>query len=218
VRAPFLITAALLTGFWVSACSKPGNRIDKNGNRDGTGATRDILLVDAPRSESTVVSDLEARHLPKPVLVRRAEPKKSAVQKTSSTQPTADHDHATAGQAAVVPALSQTTSALADRPMTLASVPMSVTTSHGEGRRSIGDDLAPWPEGGTRGPGIIIRGGRGGIDDDCDLHRPGARRPGGVAVNDRMPSIGGGIMVNNRVQRFGGGRVGMPSFSRGRIR
>ena len=39
---------------------------------------------------------------------------------------------------------------------------------------------------GRRDPVIIIRGGRGGVDDDCDIHRPGARRLP-LAINQVAP-------------------------------
>ncbi len=41
---------------------------------------------------------------------------------------------------------------------------------------------------------VIIRGGPGGIDDDCDIRHP--RSHGGIAVNSSAPAFGGRGMTN----------------------
>jgi hypothetical protein len=65
------------------------------------------------------------------------------------------------------------------------------------------------------GPGtIIIRGGMGGIDDDCKRHPNGMTTPGypggGIAINNRMPTLGSGpVMANNPSRRpFQPGHMG----------
>ena len=58
-----------------------------------------------------------------------------------------------------------------------------------------------------RGGAVIIRGGAGGIDDDCAIHRRGGRVAGGgvapggpaVLVNDRDPRRG--TLINERAPR-----------------
>ena len=63
-----------------------------------------------------------------------------------------------------------------------------------------------FPERGM-GPGtIIIRGGAGGIDDDCKKHPNGMTTPGypggGIAINNRMPTLGSGpVMASNPSRR-----------------
>lgn len=87
--------------------------------------------------------------------------------------------------------MSVTTSAVQEAPGLgdLATVPASTlpaargpSSGDFEGHRSPTDGLSPDPL-------VILRGGRGGLRDDCDLHNRGARP---AAVNRMAPPIGGG--------------------------
>lgn len=55
----------------------------------------------------------------------------------------------------------------------------------GGGLLSRGNGQSEWPGAAGRGPGIIIRGARGGIDDDCDERHPRFRGP--IAINSLAP-------------------------------
>ncbi len=204
MRARILIAAAVVTGGWLAACSKPSSQ---NGqNADPKSGTRDILLAEAPRSEGAVVSDLEARNAPKSAPVRGVA-RKSVVRAAAPAE--AGHDHAAMAAPALIQEMSRTVTATTDIPLRLAMATAPAAPIFGAARPLNGDaggtgETRALPEFGGRGPVIILRGGRGGIDDDCDLHGPRARRPG-VAINRSAPSLGGG----------GYGRTGM---SRGGIR
>lgn len=72
------------------------------------------------------------------------------------------------------------------------------------------DDPNPLPGITGRGGPVIIRGGVGGVDDDCAIHRPrgGVATTGrgvgaGTLVNDRGPR--GGTLINERAPRTSGG-------------
>lgn len=92
--------------------------------------------------------------------------------------------------------------------MAMAPVPSGPAPSNGEGQgtgvgHGRGTLWQPDPPS-----TIIIRGGMGGIDDDCKRHPGGFA--GGIAINNRMPSVGHSpVLANNPSHRpFIPGRIG----------
>jgi hypothetical protein len=101
-------------------------------------------------------------------------------------------------EAAVLPAehvhtVSMTTTSAPEPVLRLAVAPRAPV--FGVARAPDGSELIPvhqtsWvPD--TRGPAIIIRGGMGRPDDDCDELNPRGRRGGGAAVNRLAPPTAG---------------------------
>lgn len=188
VRVRILVAAAVVSGGWLAACSKPAQPADERARAQASENARQIRLAEPPGSDGAVVSDLEARHPLKPVLVRRTSPKQ-AIQATSivespSVAPAPPH----------VMSTTETSMAEAPRVAGLSRAPEAAATGFGG---SIGHGLgafeAPAPASqslgsGSRGPTILIRGGMGGIDDKCDL-RGGHR--GGISINRSAPAFGG---------------------------
>ncbi len=202
MRARIPIAVAFITVGCLAACSKPASQSGQNAHPN-TGA-RDILLAEAPRTEGAVVSDLEARNAPRSAPVRGVA-RKSVVRAAAPAE--AGHDHAAMAAPALVQEMSRTVTATTDIPLRLAMATAPAAPIFGAARPLNGDaggagDTRAFPEFGGRGPAIILRGGRGGIDDDCDLHGPRARRPG-VAINRTAPSLGGGGIGRTGMLRGG---------------
>jgi hypothetical protein len=210
------MVAALTTGAWVGACSRPTSQNDQSTS---TAGTRQIELVNPPSSEVRLASDLEARRAPTPVRSRTTDPLTTQAVAAGQADATPKNDHAMMAAAAVVPEVGRTTSSMIDAPLTLAAAPLPVPAplsatptmlvgdAFGAGSGpSAGNDADPWPGPVTRGPTIIIRGGMGSPVDDCKIHGQGGRGPG-LAINRITPSFGGGEVRGNSGGRFprGGG-------------
>lgn len=186
MRAPTTIAAAFITAGLLGACSTPAP------TPDAEAGERDIRLAPAPRTEEPVASALEA-----PSAVRSAPapaPARSVVVREPEPEP-AGHDHAAVTTDEPVQELRVTTTSSPEPQLRLAMATAPAAPIFGAGRPLEGpggaNDPRAIPNFGTgRGP-IMIRGGRGGIDDDCDLHRPGVGRP--AAVNRLAPPLGGGF-------------------------
>jgi hypothetical protein len=222
VRARTLIRAALMMGGCLAAaCSKPASDNGQKTKPNPAPGTRDIGLIEAPTPDLPLVSALEAGQPLNPTLVRRAVQKKAEPRTAPKAVATAA-SHADVVAAPPVLTLSKTSLSTAAAPvLALAPAPAAVVPAQaapvfGDGRSWRSANHEEQPDGRDRGPGIIIRGARGGTDDHCDLH--GRGRP--VAVNQVAPPVGGDGLINDRFPRLGnGGRVGMPSsFPRGGIR
>ena len=94
-----------------------------------------------------------------------------------------------------------------ETPITLASAPVPSGPAPSSG---VGQGAGEAPHGGRgtlwlpdpQAPTIIIRGGSGGVDDDCKRHPNGYPGMGGpIAINQRMPQRGGpGVLANNPVR------------------
>jgi hypothetical protein len=190
VRERTLIAATLAIGIWSAACSKPDSKLSQQ-----TPPKAGVIQASLPSTPASVpvVSGLEAGHDPQLALARpgnakRAEARTTRVA-TGGAASMAEHNHAALAAAEGLPAMHLTASAetvltlqAAPGAIPLASPPRSEGASSGRG-------FEPQLAGGSRGPTIIIRGGMGGPDDDCDLmHR---RRGFGAAVNRMAPPIGG---------------------------
>jgi hypothetical protein len=182
------IAAACFAAGLLGACSKPASETSRT---DAQAGGRDLQLAETPRTEAPVASALEApgaaRTAPAPAPARRV------VVREPEPEP-AGHDHAAVTTDEPVQELSRTTISSAEPQIGLAMASAPAAPIFGAARPLEGpggaNDPRAIPNFGTgRGP-ILIRGGRGGIDDDCDLHRPGFGRP--AAVNRMAPPLGGG--------------------------
>ena len=182
----FILGGALLVG-WLAGCSPR--------DRAGTApAQRDIRLAAPAQSgvEAPTVSNLEAgrvvSHVPvspppvrqRPVAMREHSGGASAVLE-QAFEPVAP---------ALAPA-SQAAQTISAAPEVLpeaaaAAGPSAADAGSGSGESSGRVDPYHQPVF-PRSPGILIRGGMGGVDDKCDLHRRG--RSGGIAINRMAPSL-----------------------------
>ena len=186
MRVPITIAAAFITAGLLGACSTPAP------NTDAQAGERDLRLAETPRTDGAVASSLEApgatRSAPAPAPARRV------VVREPEPEP-ATHDHAAVPADEPVQELSLTTTSSTEPQLRLAMATAPAAPIFGAARPLEGpggaNDPRAIPNFGTgRGP-IMIRGGRGGVDDDCDLHRPGFGRP--AAVNRVAPALGGGF-------------------------
>jgi hypothetical protein len=189
VRSSIIFGAALLTGGWLAACSRPSAP-------DQAADSRHILLATPAPNDSAVASDLEAGRSAKPSPIpqhaqhTRATASASAVALDPAAATTALPAHAmavTTTTAEPLPSLDLIPAPVAPREAP-ASPPVVGTGWHGMGD---GSDHLFRPPGESRGPVIIIRGGMGGDDDKCDIRPRGHR--GGIAINRMTPSFGGGM-------------------------
>ena len=207
----------VVVGALVVACSKPSTE-------SGEPAVAPTITAQTPMAEQPLVSALEAGQKSELTLVRPAE--KKPLQQVAvkgkgdvpgetpggAPQPSIDLGEITPS----VTTASQAPSADAPMDMAMAPVPSGPAVGgEGSGAGSVGQEPTLIPERGMGGPGtIIIRGGMGGIDDDCKRHPNGASTPGypggGIAINNRMPTLGSGpVMANNPSRRpFTPGRMG----------
>ncbi|MGE0440481.1 MAG: hypothetical protein AB7L66_05605 [Gemmatimonadales bacterium] len=162
---PTALSLSLVASGILAACTAPAPPAAE------AAAPRDVQLVESPAAEAVKVSDLEAG---RPLRARHE----------THEAPTPAPTEALLGPVAG-PTLSTTTMPAAD----LAEAPLSAAPAADEPVVVVGTGVQPmysetgvsWAGG--RGPGVMIRGGRGGPRDDCDLHRPG----GATAVNRLIP-------------------------------
>jgi hypothetical protein len=215
VRERTFIAAALVTGLWAVACSKPDSEISPAPDRKSS-ETAPINLVSTPAPDAPVVSNLEAGRdprlaLPRPLVRKPAElpVRGSGAATVAHANGEASHAHAAAAAAALVPTMRVTTTSVASvaPDVVPAALPPAATVGGGVaiGMDASGSDgSGRYPAVVSRGPAIIIRGGMGSARDDCDLHRrPGFGAFGGggpVAVNRMAPPLGrsmGGPMIAN---------------------
>jgi hypothetical protein len=184
VRVRILIAAAVVTGGWLAACSKPAPEV--------SGSARQIRLAEPPASDSAIVSNLEANKAVKATLVRRsAPPSAEPVERAPGAAAPVEVGAASDVAATPVPEMRMTTSLVAKAPLLEGMRPMPVIPLIGSGhdeRMGRGRDEPGFQSDRSRGPMILIRGGMGGVDDKCDL-RGGHR--GGIAINRSAPSFGG---------------------------
>ena len=176
-RSPGLPFVTLLAGGILAACSGPAPQ-----DTPAAASPRDVRLVEAAVPEEPRVSPLEAGQALK--VVPRARPE----------APRHEHHGAAAVVAAVLepaPPVSETVVTAAElvpapAPAAPAEEPVLLVGRGVEPSYEAGPGFAMAAASGRRDPVIIIRGGRGGVDDDCDLHRPGARRVP-LAINQVTP-------------------------------
>jgi hypothetical protein len=192
VRKRILIAAAIVTSGWLGACSKPTSSNGQESDAMAEKGARQIELADPASQDGAVVSDLEAGRATERTLVQ--------TRKGRSTTPAARVGTPAVDQAVTPPTehvhtLSMTTSSAPDPVLRLATAPAAPV--FGVARAADGSELHPmpgnnWlPDAVNRGPTIIIRGGMGRPDDDCDELNPRGRRGGGAAVNRLAPPTTG---------------------------
>lgn len=206
MRARVFIAAAFTLGCSLAACSgstpelRPAKPVPSDGDRD-------IRLAEPPpAAEPVSVSDLEAgRTLRRPQA--QSPLQRSGTGLGPAPEPTPEPHLVPATLATELiapPSASATAPAVAgeaeDAPQIERASAMPAWTP-GEG----GATGEPQPWGSPRGgPVIIIRGGRGGPDDHCDLGRPGIRgripRPGGIAINRSTPGPSGGMRARGGIR------------------
>lgn len=187
MRERILIAAAIVTSGWLGACSKPTPN-------EQQADSRQIQLADPVRPEGAVVSDLEAGRVAAPVLVQsRRATQRAQVSREATPEPAP----------AIVPethvhTMSTTMTPVPEPVLRLASAPAApvfgvARASDGSGQAAPDNSQLPGMLPGitSRGPGIMIRGGRGTLDDDCDEHNLRGRM-GGTAVNRLAPPMMGG--------------------------
>lgn len=165
--SPSMLTIAVLAG-----CSQPAT-----DTKPAAEPTRDVSLAQPAAADAPLVSALEAG---KP-LQARPEIRRTA----RPINPTA---LLALEQPLTVVATATAVSELVEAPMPAPPAEERETlVDRGAGQwYGVGQTITPIPSEGRRGPGIIIRGGRGGVDDDCDIHRPGVRRVP-MAINQIAP-------------------------------
>jgi hypothetical protein len=178
-----------------AACSKPQTQANgRSGSVNPTG--RDLRLGSSLASDSAVVSDVEAGRIPKPRLNAPVEQYRAPATVKLSRTSHALAEVALARPKLAMPVMTPTMTATAP---TLAMAPTAEsarpTLVVGGGLNAGDGDGAYSGFSGHRGV-VIIRGGPGGIDDDCDIRHP--RSHGGIAINSSAPAFGGsrGVTTN----------------------
>jgi len=190
VRERILIAATILTSGWLGACSKPTSSNGQDIGAKSEKSTRQIELVEPARPEGAVVSDLEAG---RPTARLAVQSKRSATSPRVAREPAPTPEQAIVAEVAHVHTVSMTSSMALEPELRLATAPSAPV--FGVARAADGSELPRIPENRwlpdpvNRGPAIIIRGGNGRPDDDCDLIPRGHRI--GTAVNRLTPPMGG---------------------------
>ncbi|MFN0180285.1 MAG: hypothetical protein ACKVZ0_15905 [Gemmatimonadales bacterium] len=142
---------------------------------------RDVSLVQPAVSDAPLVSPLESGR-PAPV---RAPARRQASRPKLDPVAVVAMDRAPTVSASATTAVSE----IVEAPMAVAPAaePLEVVVGRGiEPSYGGGQMITPDLTTGRRGPSVVIRGGRGGIHDDCDIHRPGVRRVP-MAINQVAP-------------------------------
>jgi hypothetical protein len=200
MASPRTVVAAAALTIVAAGCSGPAAEPDS-----AAPASRDVRLLEPAAPDAPAVSALEAGRRPNPRLtIRRPTRGGVPAPDPTVTQPAPLPVAATAGPA-IEPTLAPGSAESAASEPTRASVSTEALGSGeepvvlvGRGVEPVYGGLGPAighsSHGGRRDPVVIIRGGRGGVDDDCDVHRPGARRLP-LAINQVAPPrlLGGGI-------------------------
>ncbi len=201
MRYPFLV-AATAGGWLLAGCSgpAPGSR---SAPQADAPTPRDLHRIDAPAMSSVAVSDLEAGR------TRTGSPTAVAADKHRPHRPPPTATPASVATAAIdldqAPILSATSSGAPEISQAVVQAPPVVDMFPAGGLRPapIGEYAGGEATPSHRDPVIIIRGGRGGVDDDCDLDRPGAHGRG-IAINRTAPTFAGGVTVSGRTPRLVG--------------
>jgi hypothetical protein len=196
VRASFLVTTAVVTAAWLSACSSAPSHSANDPDLDPNAAGRDIRLVEPAVTQPSSVSDLEAGRTAKYPRVRLPDQRIEAARPAPSLETAIETRPAvaavTTGEILAPTAIPAAAPAEAVEATEIVRAPAMPTWRAGDGE-DVGAMAGHQPWGMARGgPTVIIRGGRGGPDDDCDLTRPGVHH-GPMAVNRLAPPLGGRI-------------------------
>jgi hypothetical protein len=168
-----VVTTLVATGLLVG-CSGPA------ADPETAQPVRDVSLVQPAVSDAPLVSPLESGR-PAPV---RAPARRPAPPPRLDPVAVVAMDRTPTVSASATTAVTEIVEA--PMPMAPAAEPLEVLVGRGiEPSYGGGQMITPDPAAGRR-PSVVIRGGRGGIHDDCDIHRPGMRRVP-MAINQVAP-------------------------------
>jgi len=214
MSAPFQRLSIALVGAVAVACSKPvtDRGAGENQSAESVPTLQATAPVDQPltsaleagqRSELALVRPSE-RKPPQPVVVNGKGDAAGAQAQTTAHNPNLDLGEATPHVMASASS-SATDAPLAPAPGSLPHGTALGSEGSGSGAGHGTRDPVFYPDPGT----ILIRGGLGGIDDDCKNH-PQGYPAGGIAINSRMPVVGRTpVMANNPTRTtFSPGRMG----------
>jgi hypothetical protein len=229
VRARIILTG--LIAIAAAACSRPAADPALDPATDEPSVAPDLALT-SPAETEPVASDVEVhRPAPTPLPESRLpmpEPIGIAVDGTEGLTP----EPMPVATSHVHPSETDPDEAVTGPAVEGGGKPTGISTGLGPvpernwGDTGIMDDPNPIPVGIGRTDAVIIRGGAGGMDDDCKIHpRGGAIAGGGMGpggpgalVNDRDPRRG--ALINERAPRTSS-RPSLPrggGFPRGGIR
>jgi hypothetical protein len=197
------------------ACSQPGDEASRSIDEASAPEPGEVQLAITPQPTGTpVASEIEApRPKPKPV-VRRVQRERAAAKAEAPPTPAASatpEPEAAPRPEIALAAVPVAGPAPVRDPVASPDAPAVAAAPEDGDHAHAGEEREGWTRGGDRGPIVIIRGGRGGLNDPCAKHPP---RPGigvgidgiGTLVNPRYPDP----VVGDR-----GPRIGRPSFPRG---
>ncbi len=185
---------------WAAARSKPVPAPSPAATTDQSELQAPPLLVTAPAGQA-ITSGLEAGRNELELVRRPGHATRVRLASTAPVQkPGSTVEPMASALTALTPGTSSTMLAAPGAPAMTApgSMPMPVALGAGGGQASGGDgEFRPrGPYGQT--PGIIIRGGPGGVYDPCAKHGPNGT-PIGIAINNQIPAAGGGVLINRRI-------------------
>ena len=228
MRARIILTGLIAIA---AACSRPAADPALDPAADEPSAAPDLALT-SPAETEPVASDVEV-HLPAPTPLPESrlpmpEPIGIAVDGTEGLTP----EPMPVATSHVHPSETDPVEAVTGPSVEGGGKPTGISTGLGPvpernwGDTGIMDDPNPIPVGIGRTDAVIIRGGAGGMEDDCKIHpRGGAVAGGGMGtggpgalVNDRDPRRG--ALINERAPRTSS-RPSVPrggGFPRGGIR
>jgi len=203
------LVSALIAAGAVACGSAGGDQPEATSAARAATPTRDLQLLETPApAVAPAVSDLEAGRQETAHRAHQAPTQRAAVATAPAPEPEMTSVISNPTPSVVEPAVAPT---LVEAPATATAIeaepaptierspPMSTWMGgSAEPASSPGFDSGLRGAVGGHGPVIIIRGGRGGIHDDCDLDRPRVRLPGrgGIAVNQR-----GGFPIAGSIRR-----------------
>lgn len=191
MRAPLLVATACGAAVWLSACSGSGPGTPQHPDQSDPAAGRDIRLVEPAVTQPSSVSDLEAGRASRYARIRLPDQRIEAAAPAPGSEPAVEPQLAPATET-VAPELTPAPTAqpaAADEEPAIVRAPALPAWRPGDGEGMDGGMAGHQPWGSAHGGPIIIRGGPGGPDDDCDLgHR---RRGFPAAVNQAAPTLGG---------------------------
>jgi hypothetical protein len=197
VRAKSIPTAVLGILVAAAACSKPSE-----SDKASVDTGRDIRFATEAAGEKSTVSDLEAHRTPPRAVLPEARRRNPVLRAAAPTPAPTPEPVAVAAEPVLEATMRVVTQT--ELPAPVAEVALPAPRGPEPGLEASGDG----PSGeGDRGPMILIRGGSGGLHDDCKLHGVGLTGlgGGGIAINRVAPPLQRGL---NRGSHSLGGRVG----------
>lgn len=188
-----VVAASLAVGCWLVACSTRSS-LDGRSSDAAAGQGRDLHLATDPATPpAATVSDLESGRLPKPrqlqhdrVVTRQAAPRPDGDTKVEAPMAgLATAPEATSSVSAPVATPAATSVAPAEDVVEIRGKGTAMEMPSADGYYPVGAGFGGF---GPRDRTVIIRGGRGGPFDDCDLGHGGLHGHHGVAINRLTPA------------------------------